>query len=114
MREITGDKLRGHVETAILAALENSEAHGLKIVKRIEAAGSGALKLKEGSLYPALYRLEEAGLVKGQWEGETVRRRGARRRLYRLTKKGKRQLSQGRQEWVNFVTIMSNVLGAAT
>ena len=65
MRQITGDKLRGHVETLILSALENGEAHGLEIVKKIEAAESGAVKLKEGSLHPALYQLEEAGLVKG-------------------------------------------------
>ena len=112
MRQITGDKLRGHVEALILAALDRGEAHGLDIVKKIEAAGSGALKLKEGSLYPALYRLEDAGLVKGQWEGENTGRRGARRRLYRLTSKGKRELAQDRQEWADFVAIMNDALGA--
>jgi PadR family transcriptional regulator PadR len=112
MREITGDKLRGHLETLILSSLEQGEAHGLKIVKRVDSDGSGALKLKEGSLYPALYRLEQAGFVKGQWEGEGSGRRGARRRLYRLTRKGKRQLSQGRQEWADFVTVMNGILGA--
>ena len=112
MREITGDKLRGHVEPLILSSLERSKAHGLEIVKRIEAAGSGALKLKEGSLYPALYRLENAGLVKGEWEGGETGRRGARRRLYGLTTKGKRQLAKARQEWADFVSIMNHALGA--
>ncbi|WP_298864010.1 helix-turn-helix transcriptional regulator [uncultured Gimesia sp.] len=111
MQEITGDKLRGHVEPLILSALEENEAHGLEIVKRIAAAGSGALRMKEGSLYPALYRLETAGLVKGQWEGEETGRRGARRRLYSLTKKGKRQLAVARQEWSYFVSIMNHALG---
>ncbi len=114
MKQITGDKLRGHVEDLILAALDRSEAHGLEIVKKIDAAGSGALKLKEGSLYPALYRLEEAGFVKGAWEGENSGRRGARRRLYKLTAKGKRRLAQGRQEWMDFVSIMNQALGATT
>ena len=114
MRPIAGDKLRGHVDTAILSSLERSDAHGLEIVKRIEAAGSGALKLREGSLYPALYRLEQAGLVKGQWEGENTGRRGARRRFYRLTRKGKRRLCEGRQEWTDFVSVMSHVLGATS
>jgi DNA-binding PadR family transcriptional regulator len=81
--------------------------HGLEIVKRVEAAGSGALKFKEGSLY----RLDQAGLVKGHWEGEGSGRRAARRRLYRLTSKGKRQLAQVRQDWADFVTIMNGVLG---
>lgn len=112
MREITGDKLRGHLETLILSSLEQGVVHGLEIVKRVDSAGSGALKLKEGSLYPALYRLEQAGLVKGKWEGEGSGRRGARRRLYRLTRKGNRQLAEGRQEWADFVTVMSCILGA--
>ncbi len=112
MQEITGDKLRGHVETLILSSLETGESHGLEIVKRIEEAGSGALRLKEGSLYPALYRLEDAGLVKGTWEGDDTRRRGARRRLYRLTRKGKGRLSQARQEWNYFVSIMNQAMGA--
>lgn len=111
MRQITGDKLRGHLETLILSSLQQGEAHGLEIVRRVEAAGSGALKLKEGSLYPALYRMEQAGLVKAHWEGETAGRRGARRRLYQLTKKGKRQLAKGRQDWSEFVTVMNGALG---
>lgn len=112
MQEITGDKLRGHVEALILSSLESSEAHGLELVKRIEEAGSGALKLKEGSLYPALYRLENAGLVKSDWEAGKTGRRGARRRLYALTPKGKRQLAKARLEWVNFVSVMNHALGA--
>ena len=112
MLKITGDKLRGHLETLVLSSLEQGEAHGLEIVKRVDAAGSGALKLKEGSLYPALYRLEQAGFVKAQWEGEGSGRRGARRRIYRLSNKGKRQLAHRSREWADFVTIMNNVLGA--
>jgi DNA-binding PadR family transcriptional regulator len=95
----------------ILSALEQGEAYGLEIVKRVEAAGSGELKLKDGSLYPALYRLEQAGLAEGQREGEGLGRRGARRRLDRLTSKGRRQLAQGRQDWADFVAIMNGVLG---
>lgn len=111
MREITGDKLRGHVETLILSALEDGKAHGLEVVKRIGASGSGALKLKEGSLYPALYRLESAGLVKAEWETGSTGRRGARRRHYRLTRTGKSRLSRARQEWVTFVSVMNQALG---
>ena len=68
MEAINGDKLRGHLETMILSTLEQGEAHGLEILRRLEAAGCGLLRLKEGSLYPALYRLEAAGKVEAVWE----------------------------------------------
>src|SRR3954469_24831436 len=77
MDSIDGDKLRGHLETLILATLDRGgEAHGLEILRRLEAGGSGILKLKEGSLYPALYRLEAAGEIQGAWEKEPHGRRG--------------------------------------
>ena len=114
MEPISGDKLRGHLESLVLAALENGEAHGLELVKRIEAAGSGALKLKEGSLYPALYRLEEAGLVQARWEEARTGRRGARRRLYQLTRKGVRRLERMRKDWNDFVGVMNHALGLQT
>lgn len=112
MSEITGDKLRGHLETMILSSLEENEAHGLEILKRLEQAGCGLLRLKEGSLYPALYRLEAAGLVKASWEAESHGRRGARRRIYRISPKGRRELDRGRQEWVSFVRVVGGILGA--
>src|SRR5438552_16603012 len=99
MQAIDGDKLRGHLEMLILATLEKGEAHGLEILRRLEAGGCGLLKLKEGSLYPALYRLEAAGAIAGVWEKPQRGRRGARRRIYRLTSRGSRQLQRGRGEW---------------
>lgn len=112
MKEIQGDKLRGHLETLILATLERGEAHGLEILRRLEIRGCGLLQLKEGSLYPALYRLEAAGEVAAVWETEPHGRRGARRRIYRLSTKGKRKLARGRGEWQTFVTTVSGILGA--
>jgi PadR family transcriptional regulator, regulatory protein PadR len=112
MEPISGDTLRGHLETMALAVLEQGEAHGFEILRRLEQAGSGALRLKEGSLYPALYRLEEAGLIQSAWEKGN--RPGPRRRIYRLTRKGSRRLAAGRQEWRRFVLVMGNILGAVT
>ena len=77
MKGIEGDKLRGHLETLILSVLERGDAHGLEILRRLEVLGCGLLRLKEGSLYPALYRLEEAGKIAGLWEEEPHGRRGA-------------------------------------
>ena len=110
MAAIHGDQLRGHLETLILAALEKGEAHGLEILARLEAGGCGLLRLKEGSLYPALYRLETAGEVRAAWEKGSHGRRGARRRIYRLTAKGRRKLDRGRNEWQTFVSTLGGIL----
>jgi PadR family transcriptional regulator, regulatory protein PadR len=112
MDNINGDKLRGHLETMILSTLERGHAHGLEIIKRLEEAGCGLLRLKEGSLYPALYRLESAGEVTADWESEPHGRKGARRRIYRLTSKGKKSLSKGRVQWRQFVTVLTAIVGA--
>jgi DNA-binding PadR family transcriptional regulator len=112
MEPIRGDALRGHLETMILSALERSEAHGFEVLRRLEAAGCGVLHLKEGSLYPALYRLEAAGLIRGKWEPDAAERRGPRRRVYSLTRKGRRRLDQGRAEWHLFVQVVGGILGA--
>ena len=114
MSGITGDQLRGHLEMLILATLEKGEAHGLEILRRLEAGGCGLLRLKEGSLYPALYRLESTGQVHAEWEQDSHGRRGARRRIYRLTSKGGRRLKQARGEFQQFTTIVGGILGAST
>jgi PadR family transcriptional regulator PadR len=112
MESISGDLLRGHLQSLVLSVLGQGDAHGFEILKRLEQAGSGALQLKEGSLYPALYKLEAEGLIKGVWEsGETVRR-GPRRRVYRLTSKGSRRLDDARGEFKQFITIIGGILGA--
>src|SRR5438105_13862668 len=112
MAAIHGDKLRGHLETMVLSSLEQGEAHGLEILRRLEESGCGLLRLKEGSLYPALYRLEAAGEVKAVWESEPHGRRGARRRIYRLTGEGQRKLDAGRVDWQQFVRVLGGILGA--
>lgn len=112
MQEISGDQLRGHLETMVLSVLDRGDAHGLEILRRLEEAGCGALKLKEGSLYPALYRLENAGLIGAEWEEETKGRRGARRRIYHLTRAGTKALAKGREEFQSFVQIIGGILGA--
>ena len=84
----------------------------LEVLRRLETAGCGALALKEGTLYPALYRLEEQGLVKAQWEDNAERTRGPRRRIYRLSPKGKRQLAKSREEFQEFVQVIGGILGA--
>jgi len=111
MATITGDTLRGHLETLVLSVLRRGDAHGFEILQRLEAAGSGALKLKEGSLYPALYRLEAAGMIKGKWEDGATSRRGPRRRIYSLSKKGRHRFDHARNEFQQFITVIGGILG---
>jgi len=112
MPDISGDKLRGHLETLVLSVLNRSPAHGLEILRRLDSAGDGSLKLREGSLYPALYRLEESGLIRAKWEEETKGRRGARRRIYNLTPKGKSALSTGKAQWKTFSRVIGAIMGS--
>jgi transcriptional regulator len=112
MEPISGEALRGTLETLILSALRRGDGHGFEILRRLEEAGSGALKLKEGSLYPALYRLEAAGMIKGEWEDGETPRRGPRRRIYRLTAKGRRRFEQSRGEFQQMVAVISGILEA--
>src|ERR1700722_12869326 len=111
MATITGDVLRGHLETLVLSALRRGDAHGFEILRRLEESGSGALKLKEGSLYPALYRLEAAKMIAGEWEDNATTRRGPRRRIYRLTQKGRRRFLTAREEFQQFTSIRGTILG---
>src|SRR6478752_6252815 len=110
MEPISGDKLRGHLEMLILATLERGEAHGLEILRRLEVGGCGLLKLKEGSLYPALYRLEGAGGVEADWEKESGGRKGAGRRFYGLGARGKKGLGKGEGEGRESVGVLGGIL----
>lgn len=112
MSDIRGDALRGHLETLVMSALRRGEAHGFEILRRLEEAGSPVLKLKEGSLYPALYRLEAAGMIRGEWEDGATARRGPRRRVYRLTPKGRRRFTEARDEFQLFAATIGRILGA--
>lgn len=114
MLNIQGDALRGHLDNLALSVLEQGPAHGLEVLRRLESAGCGALQLKEGTLYPVLYRLEEAGLLAAEWEDGSARHRGPRRRIYRLTPKGRRRLERGRAEWRHFIHIVGGILGATS
>jgi PadR family transcriptional regulator, regulatory protein PadR len=112
--EILGDQLRGHIETMVLSCLEGGEAHGFEIVRRLREAGGGELALREGTLYPVLYRLERAGRIAGRWEENPGGRRGPRRRVYRLVHSGRRELKARRQQWQTFVRVVGNIVEPAT
>lgn len=99
--------LKGHLDTLLLAAVGEAPAHGYLIVERLRRRSEGAFELSEGTIYPALYRLEEAGLLSSRWVVES----GRRRRVYRLTRRGSAALSDGRQDWHGFARAVDMVLG---
>lgn len=108
---IRGDALRGHLDSMVLSVLEEGEAHGFEVLKRLRRAGQGLIELREGSVYPALYRLEADGQIKAHWEPGESGRRGPRRRLYRLTRKGEASLAQARTDWRQFVSVIGAIVG---
>ncbi len=108
--KIEGNLLRGHLEMLVLAVLERGDAHGFEVMRRLDAAGRGALHLKEGTLYPILYRLKNAGCLTSQWDADTAKSQGPRRRIYRITKKGKRELAKRRAVWQSFVSTLTRIV----
>ena len=104
-----GDALRGHLELLLLAALARTEQHGYALIEWLRTQSAGALDLGEGSVYPALRRLEATGCVTSSWSTDS----GRRRRVYRLTKRGKARLSSERQGWDDLVRTVDLVLQAS-
>lgn len=88
--------LQGTLDMLILKSLSLGQMHGLGISRRIEQVTRGAFAVKPGSLFPALHRLEEAGLLTSSW-GESVNSRRAK--YYRLTAAGRRRLGVETEEW---------------
>ncbi len=102
------DVLRGTLDLMVLQTLDSlGSQHGYAIASRLEQASHGALQLNMGTLYPALMRLEQRGLIKGTW-GTTDNNRKAR--FYALTAAGRRQLGVDRRTWTQMADIMANVL----
>jgi DNA-binding PadR family transcriptional regulator len=99
------DVSRGHLDLLLLGAVAPEPLHGYAIVESIRAASDGAFDLAEGTVYPALYRLEAAGLLAS--EAATVN--GRKRRTYSLTRKGRRELEVQRREFGSFVRAVQAV-----
>jgi DNA-binding PadR family transcriptional regulator len=100
------DVSRGHLDLLLLGAVAKEPLHGYAIVEAIRAASEGAFDLGEGTVYPALYRLEAAGLLAS--DASTVN--GRKRRTYRLTARGRRELAAQKREWSTFVRAVEAVM----
>ncbi len=97
---------QGNVDGLILAVLADAPRHGYAVVEELRRRSDGVLDFPEGTIYPALYKLEADGAVASSWTVVD----GRRRRMYRLTADGQRRLEQARVEWDAFSRAMKAVL----
>ena len=101
--------LKGHLDTLLLASLEKGPRHGYAVKEELRAGSDARFDLPTGTIYPALRRLEAAGLVKGTWAEVG----GRRRRTYELTPAGRRRLAGDRAAWRDFASAVSAILEPA-
>jgi len=99
--------LQGTLDLLILHALGDGPLHGYAIARRIASASDEALRIEEGSLYPALHRMEEAGWLSAEWKPSENNRRA---KFYRLTRAGRRALGQEASVWRAFVRAVEKVI----
>lgn len=105
------DLLQGTLDMLILKAVSLGPRHGYGILLRIQQISNDALQVPQGSLYPALYRLEHRGLIASEW-GESENKRKAK--YYRLTASGKRQLRNETEQWSRLSEVIAVVLKASS
>ena len=98
--------LKGHLDVLLLAALEDGPRHGYAVREALREGSQGRFDLPTGTIYPALHRLEGAGLIAGTWSAAD----GRRRRIYQLTTAGEQKLHADRGNWREFATTVSALL----
>jgi PadR family transcriptional regulator PadR len=104
------DLVRGALEPVILELIAGGASYGYEISRAVQEASQGALSAQEGTLYPALHRLEKRGYLRAVWK---VSAEGRKRKHYQLTADGKRYLESLRTEWAAFSKTVNRILGIA-
>lgn len=104
------DLLQGTLDMLVLKAVSLGPLHGYGVLLRIEQISENRLEIQQGSLYPALYRLEHEGWIAGEW-GQSENKRRAR--FYRLTAAGRRRLETEAKKWNQFADVVGTILNAA-
>jgi len=104
------DLVRGALEPVILELIAAGASYGYEIVRAVERASSGELLAQEGTLYPALHRLEKRGYLRATWKTSPE---GRKRKHYQLTGEGHRYLDALRSEWASFSKTINRILGIA-
>lgn len=104
---MNAEMLKGHLDNILLAVLQSGPAHGYAIIDAIRQRSDGSFDLPEGTVYPALHRLELAGLLKSGWQDSP---NGRKRRVYELTRAGSEALTERRDGWSRFSSAVDTLL----
>lgn len=104
------DLLHGTLDLLILRSLSASPMHGWAISKHIQQISEAVLEVNQGSLYPALYRLEDRGWISAEWG---ITETGRRAKIYSLTRQGRSRLSEETSQWEAFSSAVNRILGTA-
>ena len=110
MKQTKSDLLQGTLDLLILRTLAAGDMHGWGIAQRLQQISQDVLQVNQGSLYPALYRLEQQGWIEAAW-GDTENNRRAK--YYRLTRSGRKQLAEETASWERIATAVTRVLQQA-
>ncbi len=102
-----GEALKGHLDLLLLAVLAEGPAHGYAVIEALRKRSGGTFDLPEGTIYPALHRLESQRLLESSWSEDTARRK----RVYRLTAAGRQALAQRQEEWRKFSGAVDATVG---
>ena len=106
MKPYSRELLKGTADTLVLSTFAQGEMYGYQVVKEIERRSDGFFRLKEGTLYPILHRLERQGLLQARWETMPS---GTERRYYALTDAGREALRDRLSEWAGFAQAVGRV-----
>jgi PadR family transcriptional regulator, regulatory protein PadR len=104
------DATRGNLDLLLLGVLQHGPGHGYAVISALRAASGGVFDMPEGSVYPALHRLEDLGLLASEWQPVA----GRRRRIYRLTQAGAASLREEQRGWRSFTDAVDAVLRTAS
>jgi PadR family transcriptional regulator, regulatory protein PadR len=104
---VIGEALKGHLDLLLLAILAEGPAHGYAIIEALRSRSGGTFDLPEGTIYPALHRLESQGLLHSNWSEDSARRK----RIYQLTPKGQQMLARRQEEWKKFSKAVNATVG---
>jgi PadR family transcriptional regulator, regulatory protein PadR len=107
MARAQNELLHGTLETLILRTVARGPRHGYAIARWLEETTGEALQIEDGSLYPALYRLEQREMIRAEWGTSEL---GRKAKFYRITPAGRRRLAASTEEWTRFSTAVSKVL----
>jgi PadR family transcriptional regulator PadR len=109
MAQQKADVLRGTLDMLVLRILERGEQHGWGITQKLEQFSGRALQLDEGTLYPALYRMEDRGWLSAEWR---TTEKGRRAKYYALTRAGRKQLEVEKEGWDRMTVIIAQVMNS--